>query len=123
MQFKDILKSLREDRNLSQKELANACSISPSCICQLETGVRNPTGSTLFALADFFECSTDYLLGRSDELGVISIHSQTKTATELTADGKKLLDIFNSLDPMYRAQILEYAEYIKSRAITQKKKI
>lgn len=123
MQFKDILKSLREDRNLSQKELANACSISPSCICQLETGVRNPTGSTLFALADFFECSTDYLLGRSDELGIISIRSQTKTPAEtLTADEKKLLEDFRALSPDLQEMIELTIQTWKKKASTSSTK-
>ena len=54
MLFKDILRYLREDKGVSQKTLADTCKISPTCICQLETGQRNPTGSTLIALADFF---------------------------------------------------------------------
>ena len=67
--FKRRLKELRGERNLSQKQVAEACGISPTCICQLETGARNPTGTTLSQLADFFEVSTDYLLGREDDFG------------------------------------------------------
>lgn len=114
---------LREERNLTQADVANAIKTSRTNIGRWEKGLNEPTANYIIQLADFFECSVDYLLGRSDELGVISIQSQVKTATELTADGKKLLEIFNSLDPICRGQVLVYAEYIKSRPITQKKKI
>lgn len=113
MQFKDILKALREERGLSQKNIAQACNVSPTCICQLETGVRNPTGSTLVLLADFFGCSIDYLLGREDDFG--NVHVQG-TAPQLTADEKELLDIFRSLRREYKVQILEYTRYFGARA-------
>ncbi|MBQ4269075.1 MAG: helix-turn-helix domain-containing protein [Clostridia bacterium] len=112
MQFKDILRDLRENRGLTQKNIADSCALSPTCICQLETGARNPTGSTLSALADFFGVSTDYLLGRSDDFGVISIKNQS---AEFLPGGKELLDIYNGIEPEYRAQILEYARYFAER--------
>lgn len=96
MQFKDILKALREERGLSQKNIAQACNVSPTCICQLETGVRNPTGSTLVLLADFFGCTIDYLLGREDDFG--NVHVQG-TAPQLTAAERQLLEDFRSLSP------------------------
>ena len=94
MQFKDILKALREERGLSQKNIAQACNVSPTCICQLETGVRNPTGSTLVLLANFFQCSIDYLLGREDDFGNITVQ---ETATQLNAEEMELVRIFRNL--------------------------
>lgn len=64
MEFKNILKELRLERSLTQKEVAQNCDLSPQCISQLEMGTRNPTGSTLELLADYFDCSIDYLMGR-----------------------------------------------------------
>ena len=122
MQFKDVLKMLREERKLSQKEVALSCDISPTCICQLETGQRNPTGTTLYSLADFFQVSTDYLLGRSDDLGVISISSHKNPMSDMTSDSKELLDIYNSLDKMHRVQVLEYARYFATRVSSKKNK-
>ena len=107
MQFKEILKALREERELSQKAIATACKLSPTCVCQLETGARNPTGSTLEALADFFEVSTDYLLGREDDFGII----QTKTpGEELTGEEKQLLQAFRKLNTKNRMHVVAYAE-------------
>ena len=115
MQFKDILKTLREERGLSQKNIAQACNVSPTCICQLETGARNPTGSTLVLLADFFDCSIDYLLGREDDFGNITIQKE-KSTVDLTAEEKELMDIFRSLRHEYQVQILEYTRYFGARS-------
>ena len=113
MQFKDVLKALREERGISQKSIATACKLSPTCVCQLETGARNPTGSTLEALADFFEVSTDYLLGREDDFGIINLKSEPPA---LSTKAQELVDIFNALDSMHQIQVLEYARYFAERS-------
>lgn len=112
MEFKDRLKDLRNELCLTQKEVAESCGISPQCISQLELGIRNPTGSTLTALADYFDCSVDYLLARSNEFDkpTISLNSYGSTPTE-----RELLEIFTSLEKEYQAQILEYARYFAMR--------
>ena len=115
MNFSSKLKELRAEKGLTQDQLALKTDLSHGCIAMLETGKRAPTGNTLALLADFFEVSTDYLLGRSDDLGVISISSQKEKNAELSPDGKELLDIYNSLESEHRAQILEYARYFAER--------
>ena len=63
MEFSAILRELREDNNLTQKELAKACNLSPQCISALENGINSPNALTLSALASFFNLSIDELLG------------------------------------------------------------
>ena len=74
--FADVLKDLRLEKNCTQKEVAAACNVSTQCISSLEMGTRNPTGSTLSALADFFHVSIDYLLSRCDEAGTEIMQSE-----------------------------------------------
>ena len=71
MGFAERLKYLREEKGVTQKEVAKSCDITTTCICNLENGLRNPTGSTIIALSDFFGVSADYLLGRTDDLGAV----------------------------------------------------
>ena len=118
MLFKDILKYLREDKGVSQKTLADTCKISPTCICQLETGQRNPTGSTLIALADFFECSIDYLVGRSDDFGNITLNT---SAPALSQEENNLLTDFRSLPRQEKAQASEYVHFLAQRRGQAKK--
>lgn len=63
--FPEILRSLRQRKNLSQKEFANAIYITPSAVSQYETGRTMPNRDTLERIANFFGVSTDYLLGCS----------------------------------------------------------
>lgn len=122
MLFNEILKGLREERGLTQKNIADARKVSPTCICQLETGSRSPTGSTLLSLADFFNCSIDYLLGREDDFGNITIH--TEKPAPLPPDTQELVNIYQALSPAHRSQILEYARYFaeKSGAASTRRK-
>lgn len=108
MLFNEILKGLREERGLTQKNIADACKVSPTCICQLETGSRSPTGSTLLSLADFFNCSIDYLLGREDDFGNITI--QTEKPDPLPQDEQRLIDTYRKLDTVNKMHVSAYAE-------------
>ena len=59
----DKLKELRQQHNLSQKEVAVTIKTSPSIISNYESGERTPSLENLVALAKLYHCSTDYLLG------------------------------------------------------------
>ncbi|GED13768.1 helix-turn-helix domain-containing protein [Aneurinibacillus migulanus] len=60
------IKYLREKNNFSQKRLAESLGITNVQLSRYETGDRNPDPDTIKKIADFFEVSTDYLLGRTD---------------------------------------------------------
>lgn len=63
MEFGKILKELREERRLSQMELANATAISQSTIAKWELGKTEPSASALIVLSKFFDGTVDFLLG------------------------------------------------------------
>ena len=65
--FNEHLKKLRKSRNLTQKQLAEGIGSSERGIQPYEMGVRKPTYDKLIALADYFDISIDYLVGRSDD--------------------------------------------------------
>lgn len=58
------LKQLREELNIKQDELAKKISVSTSTIGMYETNKREPNNEITIKLADFFNVSVDYLLGR-----------------------------------------------------------
>jgi len=60
------LRYLRKTLNLTQSELANKLGITRGTYAHYEIGKREPDYETLQKIADFFEVSTDYLLGRTD---------------------------------------------------------
>ena len=61
------LKSLRISAGLTQKQLAIEIGASERGIQNYELGERKPTYEILIALADYFDVSLDYLVGRSDD--------------------------------------------------------
>ncbi len=65
--FSKRIFDLRKQRGLSQKELGEAVGLSHKAISTIESGVRSTTIEKLVLLADFFQVSTDYLLGRKDD--------------------------------------------------------
>jgi transcriptional regulator with XRE-family HTH domain len=61
-----ILRKLRLDAGLTQEKLGHAAFVSKSAISQYERGKSRPSRATLEALAKYFNVTTDYLLGTSD---------------------------------------------------------
>ncbi len=64
--FPERLSDLMLDRNLSAKELAEKIGVKPTAVTRYLRGMRLPRLETLVALANFFTCSTDFILGISD---------------------------------------------------------
>ena len=61
--FKDAIKRVRIDNNLSQDEFGKLFSIRKSTISNWELGKATPTYETLVKIANHFNVTTDYLLG------------------------------------------------------------
>ena len=117
----NILKELRKSRNLTQFQLSQILKIGQATIAGYENGSREPHINSLIAYANFFECSVDYLLGREDDFGNVVV--QTEKPAPLPQDEQEMLQIYQSLSPAHRSQVLEYARYFaeKSGATARRK--
>lgn len=60
------IKLLREELGLKQEELAKALSVSPSAIGMYERNLREPNNELTLKIADYFNVTVDYLLGKSE---------------------------------------------------------
>ncbi|MCY7078986.1 MULTISPECIES: helix-turn-helix domain-containing protein [Streptococcus] len=60
------LKKLRKEGKLTQKDIATFLNISQPAYQQFESGKKKMNLETMEKLADFFNVSTDYLLGKTD---------------------------------------------------------
>lgn len=58
---------LKESKNLLQKDIAKSINLSLRSYQRYEYGEREPTSSILIKIADYFNVSLDYLVGRSDD--------------------------------------------------------
>lgn len=60
------IKELREEKGLSQLQLAKETGITQSNISRYEAGISIPTSPNLIILSEYFKVSIDYLLGLED---------------------------------------------------------
>ena len=67
--FPERLQQMRERRRISRGTLAELCGLSKSMISKYERGEREPTRHVLENLADFFGCTIDDLVGRTNYPG------------------------------------------------------
>ncbi len=80
-EFKDRLKELREERGLSMKALGKEIGVSDAAVCKWENGIAEPKVTYILRLADFFDCSTDFILGRNDDYSA-TVTTEDKTKNE-----------------------------------------
>lgn len=66
LKINERLKQLRTSNNKTQKEIADFLGIHSVSVQRFEYGDRRPSIEKLVLLADFFNVSVDYLLGRTD---------------------------------------------------------
>jgi transcriptional regulator with XRE-family HTH domain len=84
LKFGNIMRDLLEERNLSQKQLANDLNISASAVGNYVRNNREPDFETLKKIAKYFQVSTDFLL---------NYHSEQ----DYSYEEQKILQIFRAL--------------------------
>ena len=67
MKLAERLKELRKERDLRQEQIAVAIDVGMSTYCRYEQGKREPNASVLWRMADYYDVTVDYLLGRSEK--------------------------------------------------------
>lgn len=64
--FKEIFVQLLQSRKIKPYHVAKATGISPGLMSEYSNGIKTPTVENLAKIADYLDCSVDYLLGRTD---------------------------------------------------------
>ena len=67
--FGERLKELREEKNMFATQLAKILEVESATISNWEKDIRTPKKDMLIKIADYFDCSLDYLVGRTAKLG------------------------------------------------------
>jgi transcriptional regulator with XRE-family HTH domain len=93
------LKQLRADKGLTQQELSDLFKIPRGTYAHYEIGKREPDNATLAQFADFFNVTTDYLLGRTDDprnynIETIAAHRTDDPTSQLPEESRKSLEEF-----------------------------
>ncbi len=93
--FSNRLRELRTENKLTQKELATNLSIPIPTLSHWECGYAEPSHEDILAICKFFNVSSDYLLGRSDDLG--SVILPAPIGERLTDNERTLLNWYRGL--------------------------
>ena len=105
MNFGLKLKTLMEESQLTQTELAKSIGFTQRAISKWVNLQSEPTETAILKVADYFSVSVDYLLGRTDELGASLPVSQ-----KLPDDEFELLRLYRILPPEFRRSLLDSAK-------------
>ncbi len=92
------IKDLRAEKSVSQNELAKALGLTQQAISAYENGLREPDLETLQKIADFFDVSIDYLLGKSDIRNPEKIVQDKLTEKDKKDIAKDLEKMMNDLE-------------------------
>lgn len=85
------LKELREENNIQQKELADILNVSKSTISGWEVGRNEPNQEMLIKIATYFNVTIDFLLGREDDFGNVTISSGNVTGNGNTVNSHNVI--------------------------------
>lgn len=101
---------LRKEKGWGQKQLASYLKVSVSTISNYEQSVHSPDLSILSKLADLFEVSADYLLGRTDSRCSL-LDLNEGLAGEYTF--QDLADTVLAIDAQERKSLMQFAMFLK----------
>lgn len=110
--FSTNLKELRENKGLTQREIAKLLDISQVTYCNWENNKTEPDLNNLIRLCKFFMVSTDYLLGIESEDGRIIIQEP-----ELPIDENKLLTNYRALTGELKTLTQEYVKTLNNISV------
>jgi len=115
----EILRGLREDRDMHQKDIAKLIETTQQQYSKYETGDTELSTNALTILADFYGVSTDYILGRTNRKeGMVSIQEML---TNKYSAGEVLSDIA-ALTLERRSTIVDFVMFLKSCEEAEKSK-
>lgn len=106
--FQERLKFLRKERNLTIEELAKNLGSAKSTISRYENGLREPKKDFLELLCNYFDVSTDYLLGKTDNRNI-----ETKKEINATTIAAHRLGDIEDLPDEAIDQLNDYIEMLK----------
>lgn len=89
MPIADKIKALRKEKRLTQVQLAEAINVERSSVAKYESGVT-PSMDVLVRIADFFNVTTDYLLGNTDI-------KKENSPTEMSAEEQEIIELWKGL--------------------------
>ena len=95
--FHEQLKKLREKEEISREHLASSLGITYSALSKYETGKREPDFELLKKIAVYFNVTTDYLLGNTNEYKQSLQQEKCKICFQVSDNNPELEEFYNEL--------------------------
>lgn len=116
----DNLKAARKKSGKTQKEVAEGIGIGQGTYKNYETGAREPNGETLVAIANYFDVSTDYLLGRPTAQPPTDALERLFTEKSFSALEEELLRKYMELPHEARQAVVRFINDATAKALQRK---
>lgn len=110
MEFGKVISELRAEKGIYQKELANYLKVSIGTISNYEQGIHSPDFDTLCKLADYYNVSIDYMMGRTE------IRACARDLERPLTDNYTVADLLNTtlqLDKDSAHSLVEYVNLLR----------
>ena len=115
------LKELRIFNEKTQSEIAKRIGVSRQVYANYENEINQPSIEMLNELANFFDCTVDYLIGRTDDLGNVTVTARS-SAPSLPADEQRLLTGYRELTAPLKKMIQETLDTFLESDLNQPKR-
>ena len=114
MTVADSLRRFRKEFNLTQRAVSEAVGMNETAYQRYERGTREPAFKQLLAIADKFNVSIDYLVGRAEK----PLDTQTEKPLATQTDNpdfveRELVNIFHGLTKPERHTLVKFAEFLR----------
>ena len=113
------IKELREEKQISQKKLAEIIGTSQRNIGRWENEENEPSYIQIVKLADFFNCSIDYLVGREDDFGNVVVQN-AGDIKNLSLNEEELLEAYKHLNFFEQEAILIQVKALAEKQVIKK---
>lgn len=108
----NIIRELRREIGCTQNQLADILGVTQDSISLWENDKRVPDTQYIIAMAKFFDVTTDYLLGLSEEYANIRF-AQAVNELHLSSDEIALLKRYRTMTEKEKALLKQYIELLK----------
>lgn len=110
--FKEVFVNFLQEKGITAYKVAKETGISQGQMNEYKNGKVTPTTENLIKIADYLECSIDFLLGRKE--------IYNKEQMELTKKEQELLDIFRQLNDLGQDCMIHNAKLTRQDVNYQK---
>ncbi len=108
-----IIRELRREMDCTQNKLADLLGVTQDSISLWENDRRIPDTQYIVQMARFFDVSTDYMLGITDEYKSVRFGAKDQGQTTLSVDEQKLIERYREMSAKEKALLTQYIDLLK----------